>query len=285
MASIERKIDEVLKAVLKSNPDESDRGKKVSEEGSSGGTEIPVETTPRMGSNPQKTFTGKSGSGGGNGGGPGDWAGGGNGSNGGANWRFQKLDMPLFDGNFPDGWVLRAERYFKFCRLSEEDKVEAAVVALEGDALLWFQWEHQRILIVRWEKMKSLLLRQFRPTNVGTLQEQWLVLSQVGSVLEYQRSFIELLALLTNIPDDISMGQFINGLKDEIRSEVRLLGPLSVDHAMSLAIKVEDKLRAQQGKKSSPVTISNPSTITRPTHSTGFISGSPLITPIKTTYF
>lgn len=45
MASIAWKMDEVFKAVLKNNPDESDRGKKVSEEGSSRGTEIPVETT------------------------------------------------------------------------------------------------------------------------------------------------------------------------------------------------------------------------------------------------
>lgn len=58
---------------------------------------------------------------------------------GGANWRFKKLDMPGFDGNNPDGWILRAERYHNFYRLTEEDKLEAAVVALEGDALLWFQ--------------------------------------------------------------------------------------------------------------------------------------------------
>lgn len=39
------------------------------------------------------------------------------------------------------------------------------------------------------------------------------------------------------------MGQFLNGLKDEIRAEVRLLGPLTVDHAMELAHMVEDKLK------------------------------------------
>lgn len=51
---------------------------------------------------------------------------------GGANWRFKKLDMPLFDGVNPDGWILRAERYHQFYRLIEEDKLEAAIVALEG---------------------------------------------------------------------------------------------------------------------------------------------------------
>lgn len=46
--------------------------------------------------------------------------------------------MPLFDGTNPDGYILMVERYFQFYRLTEKDKVEEAIVALEGDALLWF---------------------------------------------------------------------------------------------------------------------------------------------------
>lgn len=102
--------------------------------------------------------------------------------------------MPLFDGTNPDGWILRAERYFQFYRLTEEDKIEAAVVALEGDALLWFQWEHRWRPIQNWEEMKAMVRRQFRSTATGTLQEQWLAHKQVGSVVEYRRKFIELLA-------------------------------------------------------------------------------------------
>lgn len=85
--------------------------------------------------------------------------------------RFRKLDMPLFDGENPDGWILRAERYFNFYKISETDKLEATVVALESDALLWFQWEHSRRPMTRWKEMKSLLLRQFFPTNTGTLHQ------------------------------------------------------------------------------------------------------------------
>ncbi|XP_074349876.1 uncharacterized protein LOC141689476 [Apium graveolens] len=69
-------------------------------------------------------------------------------------WRHKKLDLPLFDGNNPDGWNLRAERFFNFYGLSEE-KVEDTVVALEGQALLWFQWEHRRQPIDRWEQLKN----------------------------------------------------------------------------------------------------------------------------------
>lgn len=57
------------------------------------------------------------------------------GGGGKSNWRYRKLDMPVFDGSDPDGWILRVERYFGFYRLSEEEMLEAEVVALEGDAL------------------------------------------------------------------------------------------------------------------------------------------------------
>lgn len=54
---------------------------------------------------------------------------------GAGNWRYRKLDMPIFDGTDPDGWILRVERYFAFYRLTKEEMLEAVVVALEGDAL------------------------------------------------------------------------------------------------------------------------------------------------------
>ncbi|KAL2937226.1 Serine carboxypeptidase-like 49 [Bienertia sinuspersici] len=43
----------------------------------------------------------------------------------------------------------------------EEDKLEGAVVALQGDALIWFQWEHRRKPLHRWEELKGVLLKQF----------------------------------------------------------------------------------------------------------------------------
>nr|KAJ0228165.1 hypothetical protein LSAT_V11C100046520 [Lactuca sativa] len=265
---MDQKLEEVLRAVTKGM--KSGEGEKESEPVSS------ILATPK-----ESAGGYRSGVVGGSGG-SGD---GGNGRTnngeptGGTNWRFRKLDMPLFDGENPDGWILRAERYFNFYRLSEADKMEAAVVALEGDALLWYQWEHTRRPVTRWDEMKSLLLRQFRPGTAGTLHQQWLALIQSGSVLEYQRAFIELLAPLNNIPDDITLGHFINGLQEEIRSEVQLLSPISVEQAMTLAIKVERKLNSQLHRKSSL------STVTPRTNTSGTLSGTPLITPLKTTYF
>ncbi|XP_057252211.1 uncharacterized protein LOC130592079 [Beta vulgaris subsp. vulgaris] len=89
--------------------------------------------------------------------------------------------------------------------------------------------------------MRSLLLRQFRTSNVGSLHEAWLALEQTSSVAEYRRNFIELIAPLENVPEPIALGQFLNGLKKEIRAEVRVLGPRFLEQAMDLALKVEEK--------------------------------------------
>lgn len=167
---------------------------------------------------------------------------------GGGNWKYRKLDMPLFDGQDPDGWILRVERYFSFYRLNEEEKMEAAVVGMEGEALSWYQWEHRRRPIRIWVELKELLLKQFRPVNSGSLYEQWLAVSQSGSVEEYRRQFIKLAAPLENVPEQILMGQFINGLKDEVKAEVRLLNPVNLDWAMDLAVRVEEKNRAGGNK-------------------------------------
>lgn len=48
--------------------------------------------------------------------------------------------------------------------------------------------------------------------------------------------------------EELSLGQFLNGLRDDIKSEVRLLCPLTVDHAMELAHMVEEKLKWGKGK-------------------------------------
>lgn len=123
-----------------------------------------------------------------------------------SSWRQKKLNLPTFDGNNPDGWILRAKRYFDFYRQIREEKIEPAIVAFEGEVLLWYQWEHCRRPIHRWEDLRQLLLRNFRTTYSGSLYEQWLSFSQIGSVGEYRRAFIESIAPLDNVPEPSALG-------------------------------------------------------------------------------
>ena len=47
--------------------------------------------------------------------------------NNGNNWKSRKLDLPTFNID-----------------LGKKDKVEAAVVYFEGEAMLWYQWQIKR---------------------------------------------------------------------------------------------------------------------------------------------
>lgn len=154
--------------------------------------------------------------------------------------------MPLFDGKNPDGWLLQIERYFNFYRLTEDERLEA--VALERDALRWFQSENKRHLIRMWEDLKGL--RQFKQFNGGSLYEQWLATTQTTTVSDYRRKFIETAAPVDRVPENILLGQFLNGLIEEVKAEVHLLNPISLEQAMEFAMRVEEKNHVTGSKKS-----------------------------------
>ena len=97
-----------------------------------------------------------------------------------ANWRFdgrgRRLEMPVFDGRNPDGWVFRAERFFNMNRMGEMEKLDAAMINLEGDALAWFQWADGRRAIRSWSELKAMIQERFRPMQEGSAYEQFLAL-------------------------------------------------------------------------------------------------------------
>ena len=49
--------------------------------------------------------------------------------------KFKKLEMPVFNGEDPDGWIYRAEHYFQMHLLNEQEKLKIAIVSMEGKGL------------------------------------------------------------------------------------------------------------------------------------------------------
>lgn len=85
------------------------------------------------------------------------------------------------------------------------------------------------------------LLREFRPTAVGSLYGKWLAVEHKGLVKVYTWRFIEMIDPLAGIPEEIARGQFIKGFKEDVKAEVHLLGPRNVDQAMELACKAQEQ--------------------------------------------
>lgn len=89
--------------------------------------------------------------------------------------------------------------------------MESTIVSLEGAALHWFHWEHQRRPIRRWEELKGLVLRRFRSVEEGTLHEQWMTVEQRRSVEEYNLEFIGKGNPLGVIPEKYALGAYFKG--------------------------------------------------------------------------
>ena len=67
----------------------------------------------------------------------------------------RKLDMPIFQGENPEGWVFREKRYFQLNQLTEEEKLMAAIVSFYGDALSWFSWMKIKMTFGSWTELEN----------------------------------------------------------------------------------------------------------------------------------
>lgn len=54
------------------------------------------------------------------------------------NKHFRRLELPIFNGDDPLGWMFRVECYLTINKISKQDKLDAAIVSLKGKALTWF---------------------------------------------------------------------------------------------------------------------------------------------------
>lgn len=84
-----------------------------------------------------------------------------------------------------------------------------AVVVVDGAALQWFHWKNKQRPFTMRDDLRRCFLKEFHPTHAGTLQEQWLTVTQTRTVEQYRRMFIELTFPLEDIPESMMKGQFI----------------------------------------------------------------------------
>lgn len=150
--------------------------------------------------------------------------------------------LALMEPN-PDGQILQAERYFSIYQLIDEEKVEAEILSLNGDALAWYRWSNNQQALTTWECMKTLFLKKFRSVLGGDIYEQWNSQEQTTTTAKYIRRFIELAAPLEKVTDRVALASFLKGLKPEIRDELHMWTPLDLGRAMDLAQQIEQRNR------------------------------------------
>ncbi|WVZ06903.1 hypothetical protein V8G54_020249 [Vigna mungo] len=70
----------------------------------------------------------------------------------------RKMEILVFNGDDTYGWLVRVEHYFKLNSVSEDEKLDAMMVALEGQGLNWYQWWEEQTTVRSWEDFKTVTL-------------------------------------------------------------------------------------------------------------------------------
>ncbi|RZS18221.1 hypothetical protein BHM03_00050454 [Ensete ventricosum] len=153
-----------------------------------------------------------------------------------------KVDFPRWEEGDLIRWILHAERYFRFYRIADATQVEIAVIYLEGDAIQWFNWFKHTYGGLFWQRFKERLLGHFGPTDFNNIDGQMAKIRQTSTIQKYQSMFERLSNQTENWSDKQLLGTFIEGLKPEIREEVKARQPYTLMAAISFARIQEDQL-------------------------------------------
>ncbi|WMV26001.1 hypothetical protein MTR67_019386 [Solanum verrucosum] len=86
----------------------------------------------------------------------------------------------------------------------------------------------------------------FGPAEFQNPDKHLCNIQQTGSVQEHRQEFAKRSSRVTNWPDHYLLGVFLNGLKEELKSDVRIHKPRTVYRAMSLAFEFESLTQSQK---------------------------------------
>ena len=154
----------------------------------------------------------------------------------------KKVELPMFDGDDPAGWISRAEVYFRVQGTRPEVKVCLAHLCMEGATIHFFNSLINDEEELTWEQLKEALLERYGGHGDGDIYEQLTELRQKGSVDDYITEFEYLTAQIPRLPEKQFQGYFLHGLKEEIKGKVRsmsVMGNLSRAKLLQVARAVE----------------------------------------------
>ncbi|CAH9073319.1 unnamed protein product [Cuscuta epithymum] len=153
----------------------------------------------------------------------------------------RKIDLPLFKGEDAFGWLVRMNRYFRLNQTEEEQKIDVAVVAMEDQALSWFQWWEGQARHQTWEQFTRDLTQRFQPEMVQNPLGPLFSLKQKGTVADYRNKFEVAMASQKHLTEEVLRGAFLNGLKRDVRAELKLHSARTLAAVMNTATRIEDK--------------------------------------------
>ncbi|KAF8399715.1 hypothetical protein HHK36_015585 [Tetracentron sinense] len=141
----------------------------------------------------------------------------------------------------------RAERFFHgFHGTSEASRVDIASIHREGEAVQWYNWFEASHGIPTWATFVEGLLVRFGPSAFEDVDGELAKIRQTSSVVgEYQSRFERLANRACDWSERQLIGTFVEGLRPDIRREVKTYRPRTIVAAFSFARVQEEKLNEE----------------------------------------
>ncbi|XP_050906646.1 uncharacterized protein LOC127120280 [Lathyrus oleraceus] len=142
----------------------------------------------------------------------------------------KKVELPVFSGDDPAGWISRAEVYFHVQDTSATVKVGLAQLSMEGPTIHFFNSLLEENRDLTWEELRSELMERYGGLGEGDVYEKLTEIRQRGTMEEYIQEFERLTSQIPRLPDKQFLGYFLHELRGEIRGRVRsfvAMGPIA----------------------------------------------------------
>ncbi|KAK8938405.1 hypothetical protein KSP39_PZI010909 [Platanthera zijinensis] len=156
-----------------------------------------------------------------------------------------RMNFPKFRGGDALEWVQKAELFFTYQEIPNDQWVQLASFHLEEDAYQWAQWFIRAHGYATWANFVEGFVARFGPLEYEDVEPTLQKLRQKGTVMEYRADF-EKLANRVNWEEKTLLSCFISGLRDHLRDEVHAYMPRSLSHAISLARIQEERFNRQR---------------------------------------
>lgn len=166
--------------------------------------------------------------------------------------RGPKLELPLFSGDGPIGWLEQCEKFFEISGTPTEQWVNLATGHFIGRANTWFKGMGITWQVLNWQQLCAMLSDRFSEASAHEAVERLQTMKQMGNVSKYIDYFEKSVELVRRdhpyLQEAFLLSCFIGGLKEEIKFGVSIHQPKGLLEAYWFA-KPEEK--ATQAKKTS----------------------------------
>ncbi|CAM8923644.1 unnamed protein product [Rhodiola kirilowii] len=184
-----------------------------------------------------------------------------------------RIDHPNYIRREHMDMTYQLERYFEHHSVPPGQHMMVATFHIAGEALKWFQWMHATHQIIDWPSFARDLLSRFGPSAYTHPEVAINQLIQTGPLVDYIREFETLSTRTPGLSAANLLHRFIAGLRPDIKREIILLCPPTLQLAMGMARVADEKIQEARAL------------LMRPYHPTPFSSNHYTPRPPNTTTY